>query len=414
MKEKPLAFLSLVKLLETVVGHQTTYAILDPFPCITSESGKPAIVPIQNAGKIIAQHLKLGDLTFIISVTTHDQRTAGHIELKREGSEVFVEIATDICGFGDAVLATIAHELCHKFLHVHGIRHGFDQIEQEYLTDVTAVYLGLGKIMLNGCECESSRARVENGRTVTTTQTLRTGYISRDCFAFVYRLVSAMRDIPADKFLMGLSSDARSAVAKSECEYADWFKTEYRSPEGLERTASELRELVMSCQDDAAVQHRKLRRLGESIKAVESRIYKSHSPLREAQNKIAELTESEPNPHLRFLNCLEAKESVTQHALNSKEQVAGIENTFEKLGPVASAVCSDSHALETEILECPLDGTKFRVPGGRSRLLVTCPSCKYKFVADTANCNNVQGRNVKRQRKWGFLNSFKSMFGRKQ
>jgi hypothetical protein len=58
---------------------------------------------------------------------------------------VFLEVATDICGYKDPVLATLCHELCHKYLHVHWNRHGFDQIEQEYLTDVTAVYLGLGK-----------------------------------------------------------------------------------------------------------------------------------------------------------------------------------------------------------------------------------------------------------------------------
>lgn len=261
MKEKPMAFLSLVKLLETVVGHKTNYAILDPFPCFTLQGVEPAIVPIQNAGKIIAQHVGLHDLTFIIAATTHDKGTAGHIELNRDGNEVFVEIATDVCKYKDAVLATLCHELCHKFLHVHEIRHGFDQIEQEYLTDVTAVYLGLGKIMLNGCECESSHSHNENGRTVTTTNKLRTGYISRDCFAFVYRLVSAMRNIPSEKFLSGLSMDARRVISQCEQEYGHWFKPEYRSPDGLERTISELKDSVVSCQEDTAVRHRAIRRV---------------------------------------------------------------------------------------------------------------------------------------------------------
>lgn len=92
-----------------------SYSLLDPFACVTLQAGQPAIVPIQNAGKIIAQHIGLGDLTFVISITTHDQRTAGHIELNRDGSNVFVEVATDICDYKDAVLATLCHELCHKY-----------------------------------------------------------------------------------------------------------------------------------------------------------------------------------------------------------------------------------------------------------------------------------------------------------
>jgi hypothetical protein len=75
--EKPLAFLSLIKTLESTVGHKTTYAQLDPFPCITSEHGEPALIPIQHAGKIIARHAGLGNLTFIISPTTLDPSTAG-------------------------------------------------------------------------------------------------------------------------------------------------------------------------------------------------------------------------------------------------------------------------------------------------------------------------------------------------
>ncbi len=111
---------------------------------------------IQNAGKIIADHVGLTNLTFVIAVTLQDPSTAGHIELRYDSPDVYVEISHDICGYKDAVLATLCHEVCHKFLHTRGIRHGTVQVEQEFLTDVTAVYLGMGKIMLNGCECQSS------------------------------------------------------------------------------------------------------------------------------------------------------------------------------------------------------------------------------------------------------------------
>ncbi len=52
------------------------------------------------------------------------------IDLRYDSAAVFVEISRDICGYRDAVLATLCHEVCHQFLHVRGIRHGAEQIEE--------------------------------------------------------------------------------------------------------------------------------------------------------------------------------------------------------------------------------------------------------------------------------------------
>lgn len=406
MTEKPLAFLSLVKLLETAVGHTTGYSMLDPFPCTTLEAGEPAIIPIQKAGRTIAQHMGLGDLTFVISITTHDKNTAGHIELNRDGSDVFVELATDICGYKDAVLATLCHELSHKYLHVQGIKHGIDKIEQEYLTDVTAVYLGLGKIMLNGCECESSHSRMEGGRTVTTTHTLKTGYISRECFAFVYRLVCAMRDIPREEFMKGLSTPARDAISNCERDYPNWFNSEFRNSDEMGRVAENLREKVMACQGSAAEHDQLVRRFEEAIKAIYITLRESHKPLKEALRSIDVLGELQPNPHLRFLTCLETRESVAQQTAASQDQMNRLKPRLEQIESVAPFVSADDHDAPTDILECPLDGTKLRVPSGRTRILVTCPSCKYKFLASTVFHCDGQSKN----RRSRFVQSLKSVF----
>ena len=88
MKEKPLAFLSLIEVLETAVGHNTSYALLEPFPCITLKDHQPARISIQNAGRIIADHVGLTNLSFVIAVTSQDPSTAGHIELRYDSSNV--------------------------------------------------------------------------------------------------------------------------------------------------------------------------------------------------------------------------------------------------------------------------------------------------------------------------------------
>jgi hypothetical protein len=283
--EKPLAFLSLIRVLETAIGHKTKYALLDPFPCTTLQDGRPDLISIQNAGKIIAGHVGLNDLTFVISVTKQDPSIAGHIELRYGEPEVSVEISGDICIYKDAVLATLCHEISHKFLHVNGIRHGTVQVEQEFLTDVAAVYLGMGKIMLNGCECQSSYRHREGSKTTTTTHTRRTGYISRECFAFVYQLICTMRQIPPDQFLLGLSEPARQAMLDCEAQYQDWFMPDYHLPGVVEELCVGLRDQIEYGQTSLSRPDYTLRQAEKKLHELRASIRDSHKPLLEANEK---------------------------------------------------------------------------------------------------------------------------------
>jgi hypothetical protein len=384
MTEKPLAFLALVKMLEEAVGQRTSCALLDPFPCKTLETGRPAIVTIQNAGRIISQHIGLTDYVFVVSVTAQKPDTAGHIELDHGGREVFVEISPEICQHKDAVLATLSHELSHKFLHLHGIRNGIVHIEQEFLTDVTAVYLGLGKIMLNGCECQSVQEWNEGGGKRTRSHTLQTGYISRECFAFVYRLICEMRGISSETFLSGLSAPAREEVLSCERNYADWFKPELRSSEGIATLLESLDSLLSNCQDKAASHHRAIRRIEGSLGVARAGINDAHRPIAEGKQQIAKLAARGPNPHLAYLSSLEAREFVAKCVDRSDLQIERLALEWRKIEKVIPLLHRNPDESASEVIECPLDGTKLRVPAGRKRLLVTCPSCKYRFLVSTA------------------------------
>jgi hypothetical protein len=411
LKEKPLAFLSLIEVLETAVGRTTSYSLLEPFPCITFNDYQPAIASIQNAGKIIADHVGLTNLTFVIAVTSQDPSTAGHIELRYDSSNVFVEISQDICGYKDAVLATLCHEICHKFLHARGIRHGAVQVEQEFLTDVAAVYLGMGKIMLNGCECQSSRTETLNGRKTTTTHTLRVGYISRECFAFVYRLVCQMRQIPSEHFLAGLSPAAAEAVGACEWKYGQWLKPEYHTPDGIAAPALSLRGQIVDRQTCAAKCDQTRRELGQKIELLSSRVRDSHKLLFDAEVDIARLLEPNDNPHLRYLNCIKTRESVADLTNAAKHKLAEDQPDWNRLRAVAKAMDSGDENDEPQIIECPVDKTKFRLPGGRKHLVATCPSCKYKFTVITVSLTPKPEKGNKAVYKSRMLQSLKRAFG---
>jgi hypothetical protein len=74
MSEDPRAFLDLVTSLEAAVGTLGYYPVLEPFACHTLIKGRPAIIEIQTAGKKIAQHVGLGDLTLLLPSLHRDQR----------------------------------------------------------------------------------------------------------------------------------------------------------------------------------------------------------------------------------------------------------------------------------------------------------------------------------------------------
>lgn len=387
------ALVPFVKHLENAVGHRIGYTILEPFPCLTLINAEPAIITIQNAGKIIANHVGLGDLTFVIAVTPQPPSTAGHVELRYGKSEVFVEISNDICGFQESVLATLCHEISHKFLHSSGIKYGSLQLEQEMMTDVATVYLGLGKLMLNGCECERTERLTDGG---TRSTTLRTGYIDRDSFAFVYRLVCAMRQIPRDTYLKGLSGAARQSLLKCEEKHRAWFLPDFHIPARLESLFGECQSQIDRQQHTLAELDQTLRAIERNAQSLRSDLSRFHTPLAHAKEVLGQLQEvSNPNPHLRFLDNQETKYRTDATLSHNKAGIDNLRsiwsNVIRSSEVLQSASSTQSAPDQTEIISCPIDDTRMRVPIGRERLLVTCGTCRYKFFVNTAKAKNKQG-----------------------
>ena len=382
VSERPTSFLPIVEILETRAGDGARN-LLEPFACAPLKAGQPDILNIQDAGKVIAKHIGLSDLTFIIAVTTQAPSVAGHIELRYGSSQVFIEISRDVCEYKDAVLSTLSHELSHKFLHANSIRFGSTQLEQELLTDVTAVYLGMGKIMLNGCECRSSEAVERAGTRTKTTHTLRTGYLSRDSFAFVYRLICAMRQTPAEEILSGLSQAARQAVTACERKYEDFFNSEYHTFAGSTAVTENLQRSILDCQEQLAQQEKTARRAGEKLAILRAAIGESHRPLREATDLIVTSAKEKEKASLRFLRTLQRMDTVGDLVSQSYQRLDGLRSDTREIASFAKMMESEVREDVTEVVECPIDRTKLRIPGNRNKLLVTCPECKYKFIATT-------------------------------
>ena len=261
-------YIQKIILLEKQVGTKINYQMLEPFSLDSTD-----IIDIQTAGKKIAEFIGLHGFTFIVATAKQKKKVGGHIELNYGEKEVFVEISDGILKFSNAVLATLVHEISHKYSHLNGISCGTGPVheyENEVLTDITAVFLGLGKLMLNGCECQNVHQEQISGGINTITDTLKSGYLDRSQLAFVYRLICAMRKIPSKVYDRGLTLDSIQALKECNLHYGDYFNDRFHKTETKEKSIEFLRSVIATTQSNLSDLDRNLLYLQEAgVKTVE-------------------------------------------------------------------------------------------------------------------------------------------------
>lgn len=98
---------------------------------------------------------------------------AGNIVLN---SNMVAEITIDeeIAKLKDAVLATLAHEICHKILHKNGIYFSFMDQENEVYADLATFYVGFGDLTMKGYKIQNHLM----------------GYLTPDTYAMAYVLMT--------------------------------------------------------------------------------------------------------------------------------------------------------------------------------------------------------------------------------
>ncbi len=136
------------------------------------------ILFVQRLAKAVAAHYRLHDHTFIVGVNSR-LSAAAQIEV-RANHEIFLEYSPSRIQFVSELWAIMAHELAHIFLDRIGLRFR-ETLENEVLTDTTAIYLGFGCTVLSAQD-QITRHNVDGGKT-TTTKVF--GYLSPDEMGYV-------------------------------------------------------------------------------------------------------------------------------------------------------------------------------------------------------------------------------------
>lgn len=373
-----------VHLLESKLGDSWTHPILEPFKFDCYD-----ILKVQEAGKKIAQHLGLPPLTFIITYAHQKSKVGGHINLD-SSKDVFIEIDDKFKQDNEIVLAILAHEICHKYLAINNLR-DFRELENEILTDAATIFTGLGKLSLNGCE-KSDILIGLSPNTKTTTTTQKVGYMNRNQFAFVYRLVCEMRRIPEDSMLQGLTPEAINEVKNvsnndSICFNAIFFNNDL--------TLHNISEVIKNEVGDS---QKKFARLNKNMRVIQDRVLTSadqmyndfHSYTKTKTEAIisaaSKSCNKESHNYIKNLVALEELELFKSKIIEKDKEIEKLGTAFLKfVNFIGTSFPKLYSPLNSEFLfqfECPSCKNKMRV-SERKLVRVKCPKCNYSFVIDT-------------------------------
>lgn len=380
------AFVDKLILLEEKTGANVQYRVMSPFyaPFLDHLS-------IQKTAKDIAEFIGLTGFTFIVAVAKQKEKVGGHIDLSTEGSNVFVEIDEDMMKFPDAVAAALCHEVCHKWLQINRIALP-NKMDNEILTDITSVFLGFGKIMLNGCKATSVHYETVAKEIHTSTETKTSGYLDRDQFAFVYRLVCAMRNVPESDSIQGLNPEALQAVQSCDANLSHHYDARFHRTETLQDAVAHLDSIITDHQRALADLKKYTVYSRQSFLAtIDAFVVASHKDLSSLRHKAAAMAQDgEPDPVLRFLRSIRK-----QHELDRMvESLSPMSDAMHEFLKHTRSICrhfyrnadrfpipgSDAFSIVT----CPQDGTKLRLPENSGDVIATCPTCKYRFVYNTS------------------------------
>ncbi len=298
----------------------------------------------------------------------------GQIEID-ESADVFIEVDRSVLGEERLLLACLAHEVCHKLLAVHNVQVGAPcdtdhELENERLTDIAAIWSGLGKLLLNGCQFETEQ---RDGRRVTITAH-GGGYVHIDSLAAAYLLVAHAREVRGRQLTRGLEADALRAIDRARVSVRSLLPG---------RTPGDVLREARGTQDALARIDEEVRWLsGSWIPAVRRELAARHAQHQRLQSELAEIRR-DPGARSSVLRSV----GIGLWLENWQAAESDLERLHAVFEPIASHAWHgvlprrDGEGLRT--VTCGICRQRLRLPPDRSDLVAKCSACGYQFSVDT-------------------------------
>jgi hypothetical protein len=377
------AFVEKLILLEGVKSAPASAHLLDPFNTQFQD-----VLSMQAAAKELAKFIGLDGFTFLVAIAKQKINTGGHIDLSTRGKEVFIEIDKDVVKFPEPIWATLCHELCHKWLQVHSLPSAHIEIENEILTDIATVYLGMGKIMLNGCESERQWNETVSGGTRTHKEAISVGYLKRDQLAFVYRLTCSMRNIPKSDQLRGLNHKARQAIQACDQSFGYHYDDKFHDTRTVDGFVHDFYDRLITTQHNFAELNKHAAYIRASFCDTSENFFISgHRRIEALRQKASDTPISgETTSTLRFLKGIQKKHVIDRLSVDMHTLQQELSEALGTAQQISFSLSRNSTRFPQpppdifRIVICPKDGAKLRLPEGTGHVVVRCPTCKYEFA----------------------------------
>lgn len=250
------------------------------------------------------------------------------------------------------VCATVAHELAHAWMNERSMSFS-PSIENEKMTELVSVWIGLGLYVLNGCDSQQNL-----------------GYLDQQAiaFAFVVQCLLSNQDIPPSLLSSGASVTIESmwisrygmflrkrvgSIGAIEDLYSDFIR---ESKSEFERLELELSGALAEVSLTQA-----------SLKTLEDGCH------RVLQDLTASRLDLESDPYGYFFES--SQDQLSQFLIRAQN--------FDRLSYSLIQAVDAAHKnagvpleCNTLVIKCPLCAAKLRLPNVDSDLSVHCPSCK--------------------------------------
>jgi hypothetical protein len=200
-----------------------------------------------------------------------------------------------------------------------------------------------------------------------------------------------MRNVPPADYMRGLNSDAADAIQTCDTAYSHYYHIRFHQPETTVDVAK-------GFQTDGMAQQRRLAELNkrldyirlsfcETVDGFLTMAHKANEKLRKRGEAIAE--EKSHDPALKFLHSIRKEHELQR----MREELSEIEGKAAELlyhsDMIGRQIWNASHHFPVpsaemfNIVKCPKDGTKLRLPKDSADLVVACPTCHYRFAYNT-------------------------------
>ncbi len=375
-----------LQLIERRLGAGRQPALVEPFDVQPHDA-----LDLQRAGKILASHVGLDRLVFVVQLAHTHERVAGNVELQPGQDEVFITVSSRLQGHPDAVLATLAHEVSHKLLHAGAVHVPGDdpedeRLQNERLTDLGAVWAGFGKLMLNGCKSEWTELK---GQTVHTHR-WEAGYLRREQLAMAHALVCALRGIDHEQAATGLNEPSRLALRDARQSLNRALRKARGEAASRARTAAAVEERLRERQRTLLAVERDLLWLrSQVLPGIERLLRREHLHLRTQLGVVQDAREiGEAGTPLDLSKALHMALLEERRSLDGprREQAWVLAHRLARACRALTTVGLPLPPVDPEelrILHCWCDDQKLRLPPGKDDILARCPRCGYRFPART-------------------------------